>query len=96
MQSSDAAATSQQPATPRSADADLSEAHAPGSASTIGMFLPAVSSGAEIAGEPGPSTATVDSDAARDIEFNRGIPSGCMQEAHQESTDSSAATLLLR
>jgi len=43
------------------------------------MLLP-VSTGLESARDPGPSTATVDSDAARVIEFNRGIPSGCMQE----------------
>jgi hypothetical protein len=61
-----------------------------------GMFLP-VSTGLESAREdPGPSTATVDSDAARVTEFNRGIPSGRVQKAHQESTVSSAATLLLR
>ena len=90
MQSSDAAATSQQPATPRSADADLSEAHAPGSASTIGMFSPAVSSGAESAGEPGPSTATVDSDAARITEINRGNQSRHVQEAPPDSTGSSS------
>ena len=41
MPSSDAAATSPQPATPRGTDADLSGAHAPGSASTIEMFSPA-------------------------------------------------------
>jgi hypothetical protein len=67
MPSSDAAATSPQPATPRGTDADLSGAHAPGSASTIEMFSPAVSSGAESAGEPGPSTATAGPDAARCI-----------------------------
>ena len=47
MPSSDAAATSPQPATPHSVDADLSGAHAPGAASTIEMFPPAGSSGAE-------------------------------------------------
>jgi len=56
-----------------------------------GMFLP-VSTGLESARDPCPSsTATVDSDAARVTEFNRGIPSRRVQEAHQEST-----TLLLR
>ena len=61
-----------------------------------GMFL-LVSTGLESARDPGPSTATVDSDAARVTEFNRSTPSGRVQEeAHQESTGSSAATLLLR
>ena len=60
-----------------------------------GMLL-LVSTGLESARDPGPSTATVDSDAARVTEFNRGIPSGRVQEVHQESTGSSAATLLLR
>jgi hypothetical protein len=69
---------------------DLSGAYAPGSASTLGMFSPAVSSGVESAGEPGPSTATVDSDAARVTELNRGNPSRHVQEAHQESTGSSS------
>ena len=45
---------------------------------------------------PGPSTATVNSDAERVTEFNRGIQSGRVQEAHQESTGSSSATLLRR
>ena len=72
MPSSDAAANSPSPATSRGRDADLSASHEPGSASTVGMFSPAVSSGAESAGEPGPSTATVDSDAARFTEINRG------------------------
>jgi len=63
--------------------------------SLSGMFLP-VSTGLESARDPGPSTATVDSDAVRVTEFNRGIPSGRVQEANQESTESSAATLLLR
>jgi hypothetical protein len=40
-----------------------------------GMFLP-VSTGLKSARDPGPSTATVDSDAARVTEFNRGIQSG--------------------
>jgi hypothetical protein len=85
MPSSDATATSPPPATPRGADADLSGAHAPGSASTIGMFSPAVSSGAESAGEPGPSTATVDSDAARVTEIHRGNQSRHMQDAPPDS-----------
>ena len=42
----------------------MSTANALGSASTLGMFSP-VSTGLESAREPGPSTATVDSDAAR-------------------------------
>ena len=59
------------------------------------MFSP-VSTGLESARDPGPSTATVDSDAARVTEFNRGIPSGRGQEAHQESTGSPSPTLLRR
>ena len=73
---------------PRSTDADLSGAHDPGSASTIGMFSPAVSSGAESAGEPGPSTATVDSDAARVTEINRGNQSRHMQDESMDNTGS--------
>ena len=60
------------------------------------MFSPAVSTGLESAREPGPSTATVDSDAERVTEFNRGVQSGRVQEAHQESTGSSSTTLLRR
>jgi hypothetical protein len=45
------------------------------------MFSPAVSSGAESAGEPGPSMATVDSDAARFTEINRGNQIRHVQEA---------------
>jgi hypothetical protein len=86
MLSSDAAATTSRLATPRGADTDLSGAYAPGSASTLGMFLPAGSSGAESAGEPGPSTALVDSDVARVTED----PSRHLQEAHQENTGSSS------
>jgi hypothetical protein len=88
MPSTDAAATSPQPVTPRGADADLSREHAPGSASTIGMFSPAVSSDAESAGEPGPSTATVDSDAARVTEINRGNQSRHMQDSSLDNTGS--------
>ena len=43
MPSSDAAATTSRLATPRGADTELSGARAPGSASTLGMFSPAVS-----------------------------------------------------
>ena len=96
MPSSDAAATSPQPTTPRGADAELSRAHAAGSASTIRMFSPAVSSGAESAGEPGPSTATVDSDAARVTEINRGNQSRHVQDAHPDSTGSSSMHPLRR
>ncbi len=45
---------------------------------------------------PVPSTATVDSDAARVTEFNRGIQSGHVQDVHQESTGSPSPTLLRR
>ena len=90
MPPSDAAATTSRLATPRGADTDLSGAHAPGSASTLGMFSPAVSSGVESAGEPGPSTATVDSDAARVTEFTAAIRAGT------ESTGSSSIHPLRR
>jgi len=78
------------------ADAELSGAHTPGSASTIGMFSPAVSSGAESAGEPGPSTATVDSDAARFTEVNRGNQSRHVQDAPPDSASSSSMHPLRR
>jgi hypothetical protein len=65
MPSTDAAAKPQSPAIPRGRDAELSASHEPGSASTVGMFSPAPSSGTDSAGEPGPSTVTVDYDAAR-------------------------------
>ncbi len=90
MPSSDAASNSPLPATPRGRDADLSASHEPGSASTVGMFSPAASSGAESAGEPGPSTATVDSDAARVTEINRGTQNRHVQEAMPDSTVSSS------
>ena len=57
MQPPDAAVTPSRLATPRGADTDLSGARELGSASTLGMFSPAGSSGVESAGEPGPSTA---------------------------------------
>ena len=75
MPSSDATANPQSPETPRGRDAELSASHEPGSASTVGMFSPAPSSGADSAGEPGPSTATVDHDAARLPEGTRGSTS---------------------
>jgi hypothetical protein len=56
--SSDAAASTSHLAMPRGADNDLSGARDPGSASTLGMFSPAVSTGLDSAREPGPSTAT--------------------------------------
>ena len=72
MQPSDAAATPSRLATPRGADTDLSGARELSAASTLGMFSPAGSSGVDSAGEPGPSTATVDSDVARVTELNHG------------------------
>ncbi len=54
------------------------------------------SSAQVLAREPSPSMTTVDSDAARVTEFNRGIQSGRVQEAHQESTGSSSAHPLRR
>ena len=77
---SEAAASTSHLATPHGADTDLSGAHDSGLASTLGMFSPAVSTGLESAREPGHSTATVDSDAARVTEVNRGIQSGRVQE----------------
>ena len=60
------------------------------------MFSPAGSSGVESAGEPGPSTATVDSDAARVTELNRGNQSRHVEEAHHENTGSSSIHPLRR
>jgi hypothetical protein len=60
------------------------------------MFSPAVSSGAESAGEPGPSTATVDSDAARVTEINRRNQSRHVQDAPSDSTGSSSMHPLRR
>ena len=96
MPPSDAAATTSRLATPRGADNDLSGVREPGSASTLGMFLPAVSSGVESAREPGPSTAMVDSDAARVTELNRGNQSRHVEEAHNEGTSSSSTHPLRR
>jgi hypothetical protein len=96
MPPSDVAASTSHLATPRGADNDPSGARDPGSASTLGMFSPAVSSGLDSAREPGPSTATVDSDVARITELNRGIQHGRVQETHQESTGSSSAHPLRR
>jgi hypothetical protein len=93
---SDAAATTSQLATPRGVDNNLSGARDPGSASTLGMFSPTVSTGLDSAREPGPSTATVNSNAARITEINRGIHHGRVQETHQESTGSSSAHPLRR
>ena len=73
MPPSDAAASTSHLATPRGADNDLSGARDPGSASTLGMFSPAVSIGLDSPREPDPSTATVDSGAARiTAAFNTG------------------------
>ncbi len=96
MPSSDAAANSPSPATPRGRDADLYASHEPGSASTVGMFSPSVSSGAESAGEPGPSTATAESDAARFTEINRGNQSRHVQEAPLANRTSSSVHPLRR
>ncbi len=92
---SDVAASTSHLATPRGADNDPSGARDPGSASTLGMFSPAVSSGLDSAREPGPSTATVNSNVARITELNRGIQHGRVQET-QESTGSSSAHPLRR
>jgi hypothetical protein len=90
MPSSNAAANPTSPATPHGRDADLPASHEPGSASTVGIFSPAASSGAESAGEPGPSTATVDSDAARFTEINRGTRNRQVQEALSDCRGSSS------
>ena len=92
---SDSAGDSSHLVTPRGADNILSSVFAPGTASTLGMFSP-VSTGLESAKDPGPSTATVYSDAAQVTEFTRGISSGRVKDAHQEGTGSSSATLLRR
>ena len=60
------------------------------------MFSPAVSSGAESAGEHGPSPATVDSDAARFTEINRRNQSRHVQDAPPDSTSSSSMHPLRR
>ena len=60
------------------------------------MFSPAASSGAGSVGDPGPSTATVDSDAARVTESNRGNQSRHVQEAPPNSTGSSSMHPLRR
>ena len=96
MPSSDAAANPPSPATPRGRDAELSASHEPGSASTVGMFSPAPSSGADSAGEPGPSTATVDYDSARFPEGTRGSQNRHVQEALSEGKSSSAMLPLRR
>ncbi len=96
MPSTDAAANPQSPATPRGRDAELSASHEPGSASTVGMFSPAPSSGADSAGEPDPSTATVDSDAARFPECTRGSQNRHVQEALSDGKSSSAMLPLRR
>ena len=61
------------------------------------MFSPAVSSGAENAGEPGPSTATVDSDAVHFTEINRGNQiRHVVQEAPLDNKGSSSVHPLRR
>jgi hypothetical protein len=90
MPSSDATANFQSPATPRGRDAELSASHEPGSASTVGIISPAPSSGAESAGGSGPSTAKVDSDAARFPEVTRGSQNRQVQEALSDGKSSSA------
>ena len=96
MPSSDAAANPPSPATPRDRDAGLSAAQDPGSASTVGMFSPAPSSGADSAGEPGPFTASVDYDAARFPEGTRGSQNRPMQETRSEGRSSSAMLSMRR
>ena len=96
MPLSDAAAATSRLATPRGENTDLSGARYPGSASTLGMFSPAVSSGVESAREPSPSTATVDSDAARVTKLDRGNQSRHVEEAHHKSSGSSSTHPLRR
>ena len=59
------------------------------------MFSP-VSTGLKSARDPGPSTATVDSDAARFTEFNRGSQNRQVQEALSDGKSSSAMLPLRR
>jgi hypothetical protein len=60
------------------------------------MFSPAASSGAESAGEPGPSAATVDSDAARFTELNHGPQNRHVHEAQSDGRGSSTVHPLRR
>jgi hypothetical protein len=60
------------------------------------MFSPAPSSGADSAGEPGPSTATVEYDAARFPEGTRGSQIRHVQETRSEGRSSSAIVPLRR
>ena len=96
MQPPDASATPSRLATPRGADIDLSGARELGSASTLGMFSPAGSYGVESAREPGPSTATVDSDAACVAELDRGNQGRHVEKAHHENSGSFSLHLLRR
>jgi hypothetical protein len=73
----------------------MSTANALGSASTLGMFSP-VSTGLESARESGPSTATVDSDAARFTEINRGNQSRDVQDAPPPDSPGSSSMHPLR
>ena len=88
----DLAAATSHLATPRGADNVLSSALAPGLASTLGMFSP-VSTCLKSARDPGPSTATVDSDAARVTEFNRGIRARILPRRHSCVEKSLSRTL---
>ena len=82
---SDSAADTSHLVTPRGADNVLSGALVPGSASTLEMFSP-VSTGLESARTPSPFSATVDFEAARVYEFNRGISSRHVKDVYQEGT----------
>ena len=75
---SDSAADTSHLATPRGADNVLSSALVLGSVSTLGKFLQ-VSIGLVSTRNPGPSSATVDSDAAQVPEWAR---EGCASGGH--------------
>ena len=92
---SGAAADTTHLATPRGADNVPSSAPIPGSASTFEMFSTA-STSLESGRAPSPSSATVNSDAARAPEFNRGSSDRQVKDAHQEGTGSSSSGTLLR
>ena len=80
-------------ATPRGADDVRSCVRDPGSASTLEMFLPE-SMSLESGRALGPSSATVDFDAARDTKNNRGSSAKHVKDAHQDDTGSSSSTNL--
>ena len=84
-------------AIPRGADDVPSGARVPGSALTLGMFSPDSTGGLQSSSRArGPSSATVESDAVRDTENNRGSSAKQVKDAHREGTGSSSLTILRR